>query len=491
MVIMFNKLKMEWFGNVKGDILSGIVVALALIPEAIAFSIIAGVDPMVGLHASFCIAVVMAFVGGRPAMISAATGAMALLMVTLVKEHGMEYLWATTILTGVIQLLFGIFKIARFMKFIPRSVMVGFVNALAILIFMAQVPHFVGISTMTYVFVALTLVIIYVLPRFTKAVPSPLVAIVVMTIAAIFGGFNLRTVGDLGEITKSLPIFSIPNVPWNMETLSIIFPTALGLSIVGLTESLLTASIVDDMTDTSSNKNQESRGQGIANIVVGFFGGMAGCAMIGQTVINVKSGGRGRLSTFVAGLFLMFLILVLGDWVVKIPMAALAGVMIMVSIGTFDWSSLRTLTKVPLTDTVVMLVTVITVVATHDLSKGVIAGVILSAVFFAAKISKLDVSAKESEHRTVYKVKGQLFFASVEDFVNSFSFTEKQDQILIDFSEAHIWDDSAVAAIDKIVLKLKEQTSAEVKLTGLNDVSEELLQRLATYNKVNVRASAH
>ncbi len=482
---------MEWFGNVKGDILSGIVVALALIPEAIAFSIIAGVDPMVGLHASFCIAVVMAFVGGRPAMISAATGAMALLMVTLVKEHGMEYLWATTILTGVIQLLFGIFKIARFMKFIPRSVMVGFVNALAILIFMAQVPHFVGISTMTYVFVALTLVIIYVLPRFTKAVPSPLVAIVVMTIAAIFGGFNLRTVGDLGEITKSLPIFSIPNVPWNMETLSIIFPTALGLSIVGLTESLLTASIVDDMTDTSSNKNQESRGQGIANIVVGFFGGMAGCAMIGQTVINVKSGGRGRLSTFVAGLFLMFLILVLGDWVVKIPMAALAGVMIMVSIGTFDWSSLRTLTKVPLTDTVVMLVTVITVVATHDLSKGVIAGVILSAVFFAAKISKLDVSAKESEHRTVYKVKGQLFFASVEDFVNSFSFTEKQDQILIDFSEAHIWDDSAVAAIDKIVLKLKEQTSAEVKLTGLNDVSEELLQRLATYNKPNARASAH
>ncbi len=491
LVIMFNKLKMEWLGNVKGDILSGIVVALALIPEAIAFSIIAGVDPMVGLHASFCIAVVMAFVGGRPAMISAATGAMALLMVTLVKEHGMEYLWATTILTGVIQLLFGIFRIARFMKFIPRSVMVGFVNALAILIFMAQVPHFVGISTMTYVFVALTLVIIYVLPRFTKAVPSPLVAIVVMTMAAILGGFNLRTVGDLGEITKSLPVFSIPNVPWNMETLSIIFPTALGLSIVGLTESLLTASIVDDMTDTSSNKNQESRGQGIANMVVGFFGGMAGCAMIGQTVINVKSGGRGRLSTFVAGLFLMFLILVLGDWVVKIPMAALAGVMIMVSIGTFDWSSLRTLTKVPLTDTVVMLVTVITVVATHDLSKGVIAGVILSAVFFAAKISKLDVSAKESEHRTVYKVRGQLFFASVEDFVNSFSFTEKQDLILIDFSEAHIWDDSAVAAIDKVVLKLKEQTSTEVKLTGLNDVSEELLQRLATYNKPSARASAH
>ncbi|MFQ6584931.1 SulP family inorganic anion transporter [Priestia megaterium] len=488
---MLEKLKREWFGNVKGDILSGIVVALALIPEAIAFSIIAGVDPMVGLYASFCIAVVMAFVGGRPAMISAATGAMALLMVTLVKDHGIQYLFATTILTGVIQLIFGIFKISRFMKFIPRSVMVGFVNALAILIFMAQVPHFVGISTMTYVFVALTLVIIYGLPRITKAVPSALVAIIVMTVAAIVGGFNLRTVGDLGEITRSLPMFSIPNVPLNMETLSIIFPTALGLSIVGLTESLLTATIVDDMTDTPSNKNKESRGQGIANIVAGFFGGMAGCAMIGQTVINVKSGGRGRLSTFVAGVFLMFLILVLGDWVVKIPMAALAGVMIMVSIGTFDWSSLRTLTKVPLTDTVVMLVTVITVVATHDLSKGVIAGVILSAIFFAAKISKLEVSLKESEHRTVYNVKGQLFFASVQDFVNSFAFKGKQDLILIDFSEAHIWDDSAVAAIDKVVLKLKEQTSAEVELTGLNDVSDELVQKLATYNKPNAKPSNH
>ena len=488
---MLEKLKREWFGNVKGDILSGIVVALALIPEAIAFSIIAGVDPMVGLYASFCIAVVMAFVGGRPAMISAATGAMALLMVTLVKDHGIQYLFATTILTGVIQLIFGIFKIARFMKFIPRSVMVGFVNALAILIFMAQVPHFVGISTMTYVFVALTLVIIYGLPRITKAVPSALVAIIVMTVAAIVGGFNLGTVGDLGEITRSLPMFSIPNVPLNMETLSIIFPTALGLSIVGLTESLLTATIVDDMTDTPSNKNKESRGQGIANIVAGFFGGMAGCAMIGQTVINVKSGGRGRLSTFVAGVFLMFLILVLGNWVVKIPMAALAGVMIMVSIGTFDWSSLRTLTKVPLTDTVVMLVTVITVVATHDLSKGVIAGVILSAIFFAAKISKLEVSSKESEHRTVYKVKGQLFFASVQDFVNSFAFKGKQDLILIDFSEAHIWDDSAVAAIDKVVLKLKEQTSADVKLTGLNDVSDELVQKLATYNKPNAKPSNH
>ncbi|MGK9184786.1 SulP family inorganic anion transporter [Priestia filamentosa] len=488
---MVKKLNNEWFGNVKGDILSGIVVALALIPEAIAFSIIAGVDPMVGLYASFCIAVVMAFVGGRPAMISAATGAMALLMVTLVKDHGIEYLFATTILTGIIQLVFGVFKIARFMKFIPRSVMVGFVNSLAILIFMAQVPHFVGISTTTYIFVAITLAIIYILPMVTKAVPSPLVAIVVMTIAAIVGGFHLNTVGDLGEITQSLPMFAIPNIPLNIETLSIIFPTALGLSIVGLTESLLTASIVDDMTDTPSDKNKESRGQGIANIVAGFFGGMAGCAMIGQTVINVKSGGRGRLSTLVAGVFLMFLILVLGDWVVKIPMAALAGVMIMVSIGTFDWSSLRTLTKVPVTDTVVMLVTVVTVVATHDLSKGVIAGVILSAIFFVAKISKVEVSTNKSSHKKIYNVKGQLFFASVQDFVNAFSFKEKQNLILIDFSEAHIWDDSAVAAIDKVVLKLREQTQAEVRLTGLNDVSQNLIQKLATYNKPNARPSNH
>ncbi|MGX1373378.1 SulP family sulfate permease [Priestia megaterium] len=491
---MLKKLNSAWLGNVKGDVLAGIVVALALIPEAIAFSIIAGVDPMVGLYASFCIAVVISFVGGRPAMISGATGAMALLMVTLVKDHGVDYLLATTILTGIIQLLFGIFKIARFMKFIPRSVMVGFVNALAILIFMAQVPHFIGISNMTYVFVGITLVIVYLLPRFTKAVPAPLVAIVVMTVAAIWGGFDLRTVGDLGEITRALPIFSIPNIPLNMETLAIIFPTALALSIVGLLESLLTASIVDDMTSTESDKNKESRGQGIANIVTGFFGGMAGCAMIGQSVINVKSGGRGRLSTLVAGVFLMFLILVLGDWVVKIPMAALVGIMIMVSIGTFDWSSLRTLRKVPLSDTVVMLVTVITVVATHDLSKGVMAGVILSAIFFASKISKLEVevSTNETDHRTVYIVKGQLFFASVQDFVSSFSLLKgKRELILIDFSEAHIWDDSAVAAIDKVVLKLKEQTSAEVKLTGLNEVSDQLVQKLATHNKPNAKSPTH
>ncbi|MCB6219863.1 SulP family inorganic anion transporter [Bacillus paralicheniformis] len=484
------QLNSEWFSNVRGDILSGIVVALALIPEAIAFSIIAGVDPMVGLYASFCIAVVISFTGGRPAMISAATGAMALLMGSLVRDHGLDYLFAATILTGIIQLIFGVLKIARFMKFIPRSVMVGFVNALAILIFMAQVPHFVGVSNMTYVVVGITLLIIYVLPRFTKAVPSALVAIIAMTAFAIFGHFDLRTVGDLGEIKQSLPAFMIPNIPFNFETLAIIFPTAFALSIVGLLESLLTSSIVDDMTDTESDKNKESRGQGIANIVAGFFGGMAGCAMIGQSVINVKSGGRGRLSTLVAGVFLMFLIMVLGDWVVQIPMAALAGVMIMVSIGTFDWSSFSMLRKVPLTDSIVMLVTVITVVATHDLSKGVFAGVILSAIFFVAKISKLKIEETSEEHAIKYIIKGQVFFASVQDFVKSFKTDEQTKKVILDFSEAHIWDDSAVATIDKVVLKMKDQ-GIDVDLIGLNESSWKLVEKLATYDQPHRSVSNH
>src|SRR5699024_9139776 len=376
---------------IRGDVLAGIVVALALIPEAIAFSIIAGVDPMVGLYASFSIAVIIAFVCGRPGMISAATCAMALLMLPLVRDHGLDYLLAATILTGIIQLVFGIFKVAKVMKFIPRAVMIGFVNALAILIFMAQVPHFIGISNLTYVFVAITLLIVYIVPRFFKAIPAPLIAIIILTTVAIYVNLGLRTVGDLGEISKTLPVFLIPDIPFNLETLMIIFPYSFALAIVGLLESLLTASIVDDMTDTESDKNKEARGQGIANIINGFFGGMAGCAMIGQSVINVKSGGRGRLSTFVAGAFLMFLIIVLGDLVIQIPMPVLVGIMIMVSIGTFDWSSFSYLVKAPKTDAVVMLVTVGIVVATNDLSKGVIAGVILSAIFFVAKISKIKV----------------------------------------------------------------------------------------------------
>lgn len=373
---MIEKIKKEWFSNIRGDILSGMVVALALIPEAIAFSIIAGVDPMIGLYASFTMAVVISFTGGRPGMISAATGAMALLMGPLVRDHGLEYLFAATILTGIIQILFGVLKIAKLMKFIPRAVMIGFVNALAILIFMAQVPHLINVTNITYLFVIITLLIVYILPRFLKVIPAPLIAIIILTAVAIFGNVNVATVGDLGKITQSLPSFFIPNVPFSFETLAIIFPYALALSIVGLLESLLTASIVDDATDTDSNKNREARGQGIANIVTGFFGGMAGCAMIGQSVINVKSGGRGRLSTFVAGVFLMFLIMVLGSLVVQIPMPVLVGIMIMVCIGTFDWSSFKYLITAPKGDAIVMLVTVIIVVATDNLSIGVIAGVI-------------------------------------------------------------------------------------------------------------------
>lgn len=487
---MITKLKNEWFGNIRADILAGIVVALALIPEAIAFSIIAGVDPMVGLYASFSIAVIIAFVGGRPGMISAATGAMALLMVPLVRDYGLDYLLAATILTGIIQIIFGVLKVAKLMRFIPRAVMIGFVNALAILIFMAQVPHFLGISTMTYVFVAVTLAIVYILPRFFTAVPAPLIAIVALTAVVIFSGIELRTVGDLGTISQTLPSFFIPDVPFTFETLQIIFPYALALSIVGLLESLLTSQIVDDMTDTESDKNKESRGQGIANFVTGFFGGMAGCAMIGQSVINVKSGGRGRLSTFVAGALLMFLIIVLGDLVVQIPMPVLVGIMIMVSIGTFDWGSFTYIRKAPRADAFVMVATVAIVVVTHDLSKGVLAGVLLSAIFFVAKISKLKVEKALDGGMTRYMVQGQLFFASVEDFVAGIDLTERESKIHIDFTESHVWDDSAVGAIDKVVMKLR-QNQNEVLITGLDSSSRKIVDKLAIYNQADAKLSVH
>ncbi len=467
-------LKKQWFGNIRGDILSGIVVALALIPEAIAFSIIAGVDPMVGLYASFTIAVLIAFVGGRPGMISAATGAMALVMVPLVREYGIEYLFAATVLTGIIQILFGVFKIAKLMKFIPNAVMIGFVNSLAILIFMAQVPHFIGISTMTYVFVAITLILVYTLPRFIKVIPAPLIAIVVLTAVAIFSGFELRTIGDLGNITQALPSFIVPDVPYTFETLLIILPFSISLAIVGLVESLLTSRIVDDMTGTESNKNQEARGQGIANFVNGFFGGMAGCAMIGQSVINVKSGGRGRLSTLIAGLFLMFLILVLGDLVVKIPMPVLVGIMIMVSIGTFDWSSFKYLVKAPRADSIVMLTTVVIVVWTHDLSKGVIAGVILSAIFFVVKISTVKIVQENNR----YVLEGQLFFASTDAFVNYFKNNNiDAKKIQIDFSNSRIWDDSGVGALLKVEEMLREK-GIQVEIIELDTPSKKLLAKL-------------
>ncbi|USK55477.1 SulP family inorganic anion transporter [Cytobacillus solani] len=478
--------KEQWLGNIRGDILAGIVVALALIPEAIAFSIIAGVDPMVGLYASFCIAVTISVVGGRPGMISAATGAMALLMVTLVADHGMQYLFAATILTGLLQILFGVLKLARFMKFIPRSVMIGFVNALAILIFMAQLEQFVDATWVMYAMVAGALAIIYIFPRITKAVPSPLVAIIVFTIIAIMTKSDVKTVGDMGTLTSALPSFFFPDVPLNLETLKIIFPYSLALSIVGLLESLLTASIVDDMTDTASDKNRESRGQGVANIVAGLFGGMAGCAMIGQSVINVKSGGRGRLSALVAGTFLMFLILALGNIVVQIPMAALVGVMIMVSIGTFDWASIKGLAKTPVTDSIVMITTTVTTVFTHDLSKGVFAGIILSAIFFVAKISKVQVISKIEGNKKVYAVKGQVFFASVDELVTAFDYNGDVNEVDIDFTHAHIWDDSGVAAIDKIVLKLRAH-GVSVQLSGLNKPSSNLIDRLAVHPKAGAK----
>lgn len=487
---MVEKIRKEWFSNVRGDVLAGIVVALALIPEAIAFSIIVGVDPMIGLYASFTMAVTIAFVGGRPGMISAATGAMALLMVPLVREHGVNYLFAATILTGIIQVVFGVLKVAKIMKFVPRSVMIGFVNSLAILIFMAQIPHFIGISTMTYVFVGITLAIVYIVPRFIKSIPAPLIAIIALTALSMYCNFNLGTVGDLGSITKSLPSFFIPDVPFAFETIKIIFPYSLALAVVGLLESLLTASIVDDMTGTESDKNKEARGQGIANVVTGFFGGMAGCAMIGQSMINIKSGGRGRLSTLVAGVFLIFLVIVVGDLVVQIPMSVLVGIMIMVSIGTFDWSSIPAMRKAPKTDVAVMLTTIAIVVATHDLSKGVAAGILLSAIFFVAKISAIKVTKQQDDDRIVYKVEGQLFFASAEGFLEAFDFSHENQKIVLDFDNSHVWDGSAVGVIDKVIIKYRENNN-NITIENLNTASKRLVDRLAIHHDLSAKLSAH
>ncbi len=470
-------LKKAWLSNVRGDTLAGMTVALALIPEAIAFSIIAGVDPMVGLYASFCIAVVIAFAGGRPGMISAATGAMALVMVVLVRDHGLEYLLAATILTGVLQFALGLFNVGRFISFVPYSVVLGFVNSLAILIFLAQVPFLIGASLPMYAMVAATLAIIYLLPRMTKAVPSSLVAIVVLTAAAIASGVEVLTVGDLGPITRALPAFHLPAVPLTAETLLIILPYSLTLVIVGLLESLLTASIVDEMTDTESDKDREVRGQGLANCVAGFFGGMAGCAMIGQSVINVRSGGTGRLSTLVAGLFLIFLIIVLGDLVAQIPMAALVGVMIVVAIGTFEWQSVRDIRKIPASDAAVMLLTIAIVVATHDLAKGVLAGVVLAALIFGWKISVIAAPGSvRPDGVKVYTVKGQLFFGTMRAFIGIFDYAGDPERVRIDFSHSHVWDHSAVEAIARVVHKYQQQGKS-VYVIGLNPESQETLDK--------------
>ncbi len=479
------QMRTEWFGNIRGDLLAGLVVALALIPEAIAFSIIAGVEPKIGLYASFSIAVITAIVGGRPGMISAATAATAVLMVTLVRDYGLEYLLATTVLAGLLQIVAGILKLGSLMRFVSRSVLTGFVNALAILIFMAQLPELINVSWVTYIMVAGGLGIIYLFPYVTKAIPSPLISIVVLTAISLFINADLRTVGDMGELPSTLPIFLLPDIPLNLETLLIILPYAGAVAAVGLLESLMTASIVDDLTDTPSQKNRECVGQGVANTVTGFMGGMAGCAMIGQSMINVKSGGRGRLSTFSAGIFLLFLIVVLGDWVKIIPMAALVAVMIMVSIGTFSWSSIKNLKTHPRSSSIVMLATVVGVVATHNLAIGVLVGVLLSGIFFSWKIAQIfrvtSILSDNGHHRT-YVVEGQVFFASADSFTAAFDFKEAVEKITIDVRGAHIWDISSVDALDMVVLKFRRE-GAEVELVGLNDASETIVDQLAIHDK--------
>ena len=478
-------IKEDWFSNIRGDLLAGLVVGLALIPEAIAFSIIAGVDPKIGLYASFCIAVVIAFTGGRPGMISAATGAMALLMVTLVKDHGLQYLLAATLLTGVLQILAGVLRLGMLMKFVSRSVVTGFVNALAILIFMAQLPELINVSWIVYAMVAAGLVIIYLFPYITKSIPSPLVCILVLTAVSMTFGLDIRTVGHLGQLPDSLPVFLLPDVPLNFETLQIILPYSAPMAVVGLLESMMTAAIVDGMTDTSSNKNRECVGQGMANLASGFLGGMAGCAMIGQSVINVKSGGRGRLSTLTAGIFLLILVVFLGPWVKQIPMAALVAVMIMVSIGTFSWSSLRDLTRHPKTSSIVMISTVVVVVATHDLAKGVLVGVLLSGIFFAYKVGqvlRVRTDKSEDQKSRIYTVTGQVFFASADTFVSKFDFKEAIDEVTIDLHFARFWDITAIGSLDTVVLKFKQRGTV-VHVIGLDDASTTLADRFALHDK--------
>ncbi|MGB3535114.1 MAG: SulP family inorganic anion transporter [Microcoleaceae cyanobacterium] len=481
-----------WFSNVRQDLLAGAVVALALIPEAIAFSIIAGVDPKVGLYAAFSIAITTAILGGRPGMISAATAAMALLMTTLVKDYGLNYLLATTILTGILQIFLGWLRLGNQMRFVPRPVMIGFVNALAILIFNAQLTQFKGASWLVYAMVAVGLIIIYGLPYLTKVVPSPLVAIVVLTTVTITAGWDVPTVGDMGALPDTLPTLALPAVPFNFETLRIILPYAFALSFVGLLDSFLTANVVDDLTDTSSNKNQEAIGQGVANIIAGFIGGMAGCGMIGQSVINVRSGGRTRLSSLSAGVFLLICILVLSQWVARIPMAALVAVMFMVSVSTFNWNYLRNIRLIPKSETAVMLTTVLVTVLTRNLAIGVVIGVALSTIFFSRKVAALifvDNQLINQGSERIYSVNGQIFFVSVENFLNAFDFREPLKRVTIDLTHAHLWDQSAVDAVDKVVLRFRHR-GVEVNLVGLNQASATLIERLAIHDKPEAKSNS-
>lgn len=476
--------------RLKTEVLAGLVVALALIPEAISFSIIAGVDPRVGLFASFTMAVTIAFVGGRPAMISAATGAIALVTAPLVREHGIDYLIATVLLAGVLQIVLSLMGVARLMRFIPRSVMVGFVNALAILIFLAQLPYLIGVPALVYPFVAIGLLIMVFFPKLTTVIPAPLIAIVVLTAAVLIFKVEIPNVSDEGELPTSLPSLLLPQVPLNLTTLSIIAPYALAMALVGLLESLLTAKLVDDITDTHSNKTRESWGQGVANIVTGLFGGMGGCAMIGQTMINVKvSGARTRISTFLAGVFLLGLVVGLGDIVGLIPMAALVAVMVMVSVGTFDWHSIAptTLRRMPRSETLVMLVTVVVTVATNNLAYGVIVGALTAMVLFARRVAHLvtvqrvaasGVGGDGVLDTVVYRVSGELFFASSNDLVYQFNYIDDPRNIVIDMSDSHIWDASSVAALDAVTTKYRAK-GKDVEIIGLNTDSADRHDRLS------------
>ena len=462
--------------QLRTEVLAGAAVALALIPEAISFSILAGVDPQVGLFASFTMAVTIAFVGGRRAMISAATGAVALVIAPVMKEHGLDYLIATVLLAGLLQIVFSLAGAAKLMRFLPRSVMVGFVNALAIVIFMAQIPELVGVPFVVYPMVALGLCILVFLPKFSKVIPAPLVVIVLLTIAALVLGMDIPTVSDQGELPKSLPTFFIPDVPFSLETLQIIFPYAFAMALVGLLESLMTAKLVDDITDTHSDKTREGWGQGVANLVSGLFGGMGGCAMIGQTMINVKtSGARTRISTFAAGVFLLILVVGLGETVGKIPMAALVAVMIMVSVGTMDWHSIhpRTLRQMPFSATTIMLTTVVVTVTTHNLAYGVILGVIVAMIFFARRVAhftEVVVIDHPDDNTCVYAVRGVLFFASSNDLYTQFDYVNDPENIIIDLSQAQIYDSSTVAALDAIVMKYQNK-GKRVSITGINEPS--------------------
>ncbi|GGH84170.1 SulP family sulfate permease [Pullulanibacillus pueri] len=478
-------IKDNWFSNIKNDVLAGMTVSFALIPEAIAFSIAAGVDPMVGLYASFIIPVILSFFGGRPGMISAATASVAMLVGVLVSKYGVEYLFAASILAGIIQMIFGALKFGRFITFVPQSVMIGFVNALAIMIFMAQLVHFHGASWIMYAMVAGTLAIIYILPRFTKAAPAALIAIIIMTIIEYATGIDVKTVGDLGHMSSHLPSFHLPSVPLSLHMLAVIFPYSLSMAVVGSLETLMTSTVVDEYTETKSDKNKEVRGLGLANFVTGFFGGMAGCAMIGQSVINVQSGGRKRLSTFIAGAFLMVLIVVLSPVVKNVPMGALVGVMFMVSINTFDWKSLINLRKMPVAEAITMILTVIIVVFTSNLAIGVGVGVVISALIFGWRIARIHTSVGVNEEGIkTYTVSGQMFFGTMSHFVETFEVRNDPNTIIINFEHSHIWDHSAVTGISKVIEKYKAHNKS-VKIVGLNDESKNVM------NKIGLGTSGH